>query len=217
MIKMNLIDDNSKVLIYSDYQNLMNLAEAIVNVSEIKEQNQIVKYGAVASEFMSMCKDVIEAINGEKEVIDLPTNSPYCGHSKTDRFYGYQISLTNLIFNFKIIDNLIDIYKQSFKGKQYISGALISPKAVYNQDVLTLRTFQLAFTNCIKEFLSPTTFAIWYKIISNPSVDMSACPKEYINHLNEQLLNISSKEDRIKKLNSLTRDICNHEDAIEYN
>lgn len=226
MITLQNTRNRAGVCISGDYNDLNALVDAFHEIAIDEFSEKYTNYIDISTRVLGLCYDVRHAMQGDRDVelMDNGMNEDLMRfHSviapKKNVYYKCNCLYPEMFFVMIALNELIKLRARTLVKSKYGYNDLLDGKAVWDETIAVIRTFQAKFQKCVRELLTEASFARWLKVMNRDYIGIEEIAGQYIDFLNIEYINMS-KEKREKSLTKMARRIAEFQsdkDFIEIN
>jgi len=189
MIAIKSTENLTGVTISGDFDDLYDLVDAFHKIT-IKEDNvKYLEYIDVSIRLLGICYDIRHAYQGDREVSFVDNNldkekMKWHGIVAPEKNIYYQCNCfyPEMVFGMILLNELIEIRIKTLTKRNYLFNKEYKDKSViWDKTIVTLRGFQSAFAECMKETLTPNLYSRWLNIITGPYISLASIAGQYID------------------------------------
>lgn len=223
MIKVENTENYLGVTISGDYDDLDMLLEALYTITiDESDEKYAKRYFDMSTRLLSLAYDIRHAIQGDREIefVDNGINKEkliqqkILAHNK-NIYFSVNVFYPELIFELLAINELINIRMDMICKPKNDYEKPLNKMVVWDGTISILRLFQSQVNKAVKELLTENTYARWIKIMNDKYKSMAEILDPYLDQQNIKYINMT-KENRIKKLSSLSKKIVEYEWDIDF-
>lgn len=205
------------VTICGDYNDLYHLVEAFHEIT-INEDSQTHRkyhqYFGISIRVLGVCYDIRHAYQGDREVelIDNDmTEHKMKWHSiiapNKNVYYSCNVLYPEIFLVMLALNALIKLRVKSLTKAKSIPREFADARVAWDKTIATIRIFQAALAECVRQTLTKATFTRWVNVMSNDHTDIKNIMGQYVDLLNIRHINMS-KEKRMKNLSPVAKRIA---------
>ena len=216
MISIKNTENLTGVTISGDFDDLYNLVDAFYEITLNEDSIKYREYIDVSTRLLGVCYDIRHAFQGDREIAFVDNHlsketMEWHGIVAPEKNVYYQCNCLypEMIFGMIVINELIDVRMKILTKKNYLYGNDYKDKSIiWDKTIITLRGFQCAFAECMKETFSPNLYSRWLNTINAPFISTASITGQYIDTINIEYINMT-KEKRLKSITKITKRIAN--------
>ena len=222
MIKIETTPNLAGVRISGDYDDLYNLNNAFydITIDEFDEKNK--EYIDMSMRLLGLSYDIRHASQGDRDVEAVDNGMDrekmkYLSMIVPDRnvYYSCNYMYPEMIYCMLAINTLIPLKVRELTSQKYTLDEMHHKKVVWNKTISTLRMFQSAMSECMKDTLSKQSCAMWLNKLNSKNINLNHMLNQYIDVLNVEFLSWD-KEKRLKNLFKVAKRIVEFNRDDEY-
>ena len=223
MISIRNTENLTGVTISGDYNDFYCLVDAFHDLIIDEYSEKYHEYIEMSIRLLSVCYDVRHAYMGDREIAFVDNHldedkMKWHGMIASNKNVHYECNCLypEMIYAMFAINELIDVRIRILLKKNHIyHDAYINKNVVFDKTIITLRGFQSAFAECVRETLTPNLYSRWLTSITTPYLPIYLMAKQYLDIINLKYINMT-KEKRLKDFTAITRRISNYWNDAEY-
>ena len=213
MIKMTNTPNLSGVKITGNFNDLYELVEAFYQIAIDEFSDKHKEYINISMRLLGLSYEVRHAYQGDRE-IEFVDNGMHKeamkmqGHitPETNVEYACHYLYPEMFFCMLVINELILLRIKDITKSKYLYNEPFHQKVIWDKTITTLRAFQSAFSECVRETLTEQSFRIWIKEINTQHTMIRDILMQYMDIINVEYLALE-KESRLKSFNKVTKRI----------
>lgn len=223
MISIRNTENLLGVTIRGDYDDFYNLVEAFYEVTIGDDSTKYKNYIDMSIRLLGLCYDVRHAYMGDRDLAFVENN--LCDEKmkwhgviapRENLYYEFNYLYPEMIYAMIAIDELINIRMEILANKSSTAYNFYNnKKVIYDKTITTLRSFQAAFAECVRETLTPNLYSRWLNSITKPYISLSYMYQQYLDIVNLDYHEMP-KDKRLKSFTAMTRRIADYFDNEEY-
>lgn len=216
MLKVVNTENLTGIKISGDLYDLQSLVDAFYAITISEDDEKYSRYFDISTRVLGLCYDIRHALMGDRDVIlvennvneDIRTDQAQIT-PKRNVYYQCNYYYPEMIFITLAVNELLEIYiKQNIKPKNDYNGAL-NKAVIWDQNIAVLRSFQAAFSECVKGTLSKVSYTRWLNFMNSNYISILEISGHFLDHHNIKYLDMG-KEQRQKKLSSIAKRIVEY-------
>ena len=223
MISIRNTENLTGVTISGDFGDLFALVDSFHDITIDEYSEKYHEYIEASTRMLGICYDIRHAYMGDREIALVDNNldeDKKKWHSikapNQNVYYECNCLYPEMIFAMITINELINVRIKALTKKNSLSYDLyIDKKVIWDKTITVLRGFQRAFTECVRETLTPNLYLRWLSSISKPYVPIHLMAKQYLDIINLKYIDMP-KERRLKNFTAITRRIADYWNDDEY-
>ena len=222
MIKIETTPNLAGVRISGDYDDLYNLNNALydITIDEFAEVNK--EYIDMSMRLLGLSYDIRHASQGDRDVEAVDNGMDrekmkYLSMIVPDKnvYYSCNYMYPEMIYCMLAINTLIPLKVRQLTGQKYTLDEMFDKKVVWNRSISTLRMFQSAMSECMKETLSKQSCAMWLNKMNSRHLNLNHMLHQFIDVVNVEFLSWD-KEKRLKSLFKVAKRLVEFNSDDEY-
>jgi hypothetical protein len=112
-----------------------------------------------------------------------------------------------MFFVMLALNELVKLRIQDLAKSKSSYSEVFEKNVIWDDTIATIRSFQAAFTKCVKETLTEASFARWIKIMNSDYIGIEMIAGQYISLLNIKYIQMT-KDKRLKNLSIIAKSIA---------
>ena len=222
MIRMENTANLAGVTISGDYYDFETVVDAFYQISIDEKDQKHTGYRNVSTRILGICYDIRHAMMGDRDILlteNGMNNERMAFHSQiTPRhnlYYSCNILYPEMLFAMKVLNDLVKLYMESLVKPSESYFAAMSKEVLWDKHIPIIRSFQSAFTDCLKEVLTPNSFVRWKNLVFKSYTNTAGFCLQYLDLKNIEYLEIN-REQRLKKLSVISKRLADYDNDSEY-
>ena len=214
MISMQNTANLTGVSIRGDYYDSRSLVESFhdIAIDEYADKNQ--EYIDVSTRLLGICYDIRHAYQGDREILltengmdESTMKSRGIITSKQNVYFQCNCLYPEMVYATIAINALIRIRMTKLTKKVQLDyDAYYNKNVIWDTTIITLRSFQSAFANCVREILSPNQYSRWLNHVSSRYCRIDMLALQYLDFINISYLHMT-RDKRLKLFNQYSKRI----------
>jgi len=222
MIKIENTQNLTGVKISGSFDDLYELVEALYKISVDEFSDKHKEYINVSTRMLGLSYDIRHAYQGDRdiELIDNGMDKETMklrGEITPDKnvIYSCNYLYPEMFFCMAVINELIILRVMDITKAKYVFSEMLHPKVVWDKTISVLRSFQCAFSECVRDTLSEQSYRMWLKAMTDKDIYITNILRQYVDLANIDYIKLD-KEQRLKNFLKFTRKITNYNSNKEY-
>ena len=216
MLKIVNTENLTGIKISGDLYDMQNLVDAFYAITISEDDEKYSRYFDNSTRVLGLCYDIRHALMGDRDITLVDNGmeeviSASQAHIAPKRNVYYQCNYfyPEMFFVTLAINELLEIYiKKNMKPKNDYNGAL-NKAVIWDQNIAVLRSFQAAFSECVKGTLSEASYTRWLNLMNSNYINILEISGHFLDHHNIKYLDMS-KDQRQQKLSSIAKRIVEY-------
>lgn len=211
MITIENTKNLTGVTIKGDYNDFQQLVDAFYELTIDDEDEKYKAYYDMSTRVLGLCYNIRHASMGDRE-IKFEENG-------TDRemlsaksmiapeynvYYSCNYYYPEMMFIMLALNQLILLRMNKIQKPKNSYREPLNKMVIWDSTINTIRSFQSAFNDCVKNTLSPNSYTRWINVMNNEYLSINDINHHYIDLHNIKYLKLD-RETRLKKLSSISK------------
>ena len=216
MLKVVNTENLTGITISGDLYDFQNLVDAFYAVTISEDDEKYSRYFDRSTRVLGLCYDIRHALMGDRDIIlvdngieEVIEASTVHITPKRNVYYQCNYLYPEMFFVTLAINELLEIYIRKNKKPKNDYNEALNKAVIWDQNIAVLRSFQAAFSECVKGTLSEASYTRWLNFMNGTYINILEISSHFMDHHNIKYLDMNKKQ-RQQKLSSIAKKIVEY-------